>query len=145
MTTLLDPKKYPASELARLYGIRWDIETDLKHLKTTMGLDVLKCKTVEGVMKEVTVFVLVYNLVRTVMIEAGRRQKVDARRISFVDALRWLKHAPPGSDLPALVVNPFRPHRAEPRVRKRRPKEFPVMKKPRYHLRRELLTGGNEA
>jgi hypothetical protein len=105
------------------------METDLKHLKTTMGLDVLKCKTVEGVMKEVTVFVRVYNLVRTVMIEAGRRQKVDARRISFVDALRRLKHASPGSDLPALVVDPHRPHHAEPRVRKRRPKEFPMMKK----------------
>ncbi|MEK7730358.1 MAG: IS4 family transposase, partial [Planctomycetota bacterium] len=89
--------------------------------------------------------VLVYNLVRTVMIEAGRRQKVDARRISFVDALRWLKHASPGSELPALVVNPLRPHRAEPRVRKRRPKEFPVMKKPRHQLRRELLTVGNGA
>ena len=145
VTTLLDAKKYPAPELARLYGIRWDIETDLKHLKTTMGLDVLKCKTVEGVMKEAMAFVLVYNLVRTVMIEAGRRQKVDAQRISFVDALRWLKHAPPGSDLPALVVNPLRPHRAEPRVRRRRPKEFPVMKKPRDQLRRELLTVGHEA
>lgn len=72
-------------------------------------------------------------------------QKPDARRISFVDALRRLKQASRGSDLPALVVNPHRPHRAEPRVRKRRPKEFPVMKKPRDQLRRELLTVGHEA
>ena len=84
-------------------------------------------------MKERTVLVLVSNGVRTVMIEAGRRPKVDARRIRFVDALRWLRHAPPGSDRPALVVNPLRPHRAERRVRKRRPKEFPVMKNPQIN------------
>ena len=139
VTTLVDAKKYPASALAELYGIRWDIETDLKHLKTTMGLDVLKCKTVDGVMKEVMTFVLVYNLVRTVMIDAGRRQKVDARQISFVDALRWLKHAQPGSELPQLVVNPLRPNRAEPRVRKRRPKQYDLMNRPRDQLKRELL------
>jgi len=145
VTTLLDPRAYPASALAELYGIRWDIETDLKHLKTTMGLDVLKCRSVDGVLKEVMAFVLVYNLVRTVMIEAARRQKVDARRISFVDALRWFKHATPGSELPTLVVNPLRPYRCEPRVKKRRPKEFPLMKKPRDELRCELLIGGKES
>ena len=83
---------------------------------------------------------LVYNLVRRVMWEAARRQEVAAERISFIDAWRWLRHAQPGEELPPLVVNPERPGRAEPRVRKRRPKEFPLMKRPRAALRKELLT-----
>ncbi len=60
-------------------------------------------------------------------------------RISFVDALRWLATAKPGDELPDLVINPLRPGRHEPRVRKRRPKNFPLMKKPRAVLRQELL------
>lgn len=140
VTTLLDPEKYPARELARLYGLRWTVETNLRHLKQTLHLDVLRCQTVEGVLKELAVFVLIYNLVRRVMWEAGRRQEVAAERISFIDAWRWLRHARPGDELPPLVVNPERPGRAEPRVRKRRPKEFPLMRRPRAVLRKELLT-----
>lgn len=138
VTTLLDPAAYPARELARLYGLRWRVETDLRHLKRTLGLDVLRCATAEGVLKELAVFVLIYNLVRRVMCEAARRQAVEPGRISFIDAWRWLRHARPGDALPDLVVNPERPGRAEPRVRKRRPKEFPVMKKPRAVLRKAI-------
>jgi len=101
-------------------------------------MDVLKCKTVEGVLRELQVFALIYNLVRQVMLEAARRQEVDVRRISFIDALRWLQIAEPGDHLPKLVVNPWRPHRIEPRVRKRRPKEFPLRQKPRRQLKKEL-------
>ena len=105
-----------------------------------MKMDVLKCKTVEGVLKELTVFALIYNLVRQVMLEAARRQNVDVERISFIDALRWLTHAQPGDNLCKLVVNPYRPHRIEPRVRKRRPKQYPLMNQPRHVLRKELLS-----
>ena len=139
VTTLLDAGKYSAKEIARLYGLRWVVEGNLRYLKTQMGMEVLKCKTVDGVTKELMMFVLVYNLVRTIMIDAGHRQRVDPRRISFMDALRWLKHAPPGSDLPELVVNPHRPNRAEPRVKKRRPKDFDLMNKPRAQLRHALV------
>ena len=55
-----------------------------------MGLDVLKCKTVDGVLKELIVFALIDNLVRMVMIQAARRQQVNIDRISFIDAARWL-------------------------------------------------------
>jgi hypothetical protein len=82
---------------------------------------------------------LVYNLVRLVMLEASQRQGVAVERISFVDALRWLAEARPGETLPRLVVNPDRPDRVEPRVRKRRPKQYPVMKKPRHVLRKSLM------
>jgi hypothetical protein len=139
VTTLLDPKAYPATELARLYGLRWGVETDPRHLKQTMKMDVLPCATAAGVEKELAVFTLVYNLVRRVMEEAGRRQGVEPDRVSFVDALRWLQEARPGDELATLVVNPDRPGRVQPRVRKRRPKQYPLMTRPRAELRKALL------
>ena len=145
VTTLLDAAVYPLEALAELYGSRWRVELNLRHLKTTMKMDALKCKTVEGVLKELTVYAIVYNCVRVVMLEASRRQGVDVERISFVDALRWLVSAEPGEELPQLVVNPDRPGRYEPRVRKRRPKAYPLMTKPRSVLRKDLLAQGVNA
>jgi hypothetical protein len=139
VTTLLDDQRYPKEQLAAAYGLRWTIETSLKHLKTTMKMDILRCQTVRGIEKELTMFLLVHNLVRMTVLAAARRQGVPPERISFVAALRWLATAKPGDQLPDLVVIPHRPGRVEPRVRKRRPKEFPVMKKPRALLRQELL------
>lgn len=138
VTTLLDPVRYPARAIAELYRQRWRIETNLRHLKTTMKMEVLHCHSVEGVLKELAMFGLVYNLVRLVMLEASRRQKVPVERISFVDALRWLRTAQPGTPLPQLVVNPHRPNRTEPRVVKRRPKPYGRMTKPRSQLRKAL-------
>src|SRR5580700_3955275 len=140
VTTLLDPKRYPAKALAKLYGLRWQAETDLKHLKTTLGLDVLRSQTVPGVIKELLAFVIIYNLVRRLMYQAAQRQRVQPSRISFIDAWRWLRHARPHDPLPILKVNPERPGRVEPRVRKRRPKPFPLMTRPRAQLRQEILT-----
>jgi Transposase DDE domain len=138
VTTLLDAEAYPLEALAELYGARWRVEQYLRDLKQTMKMDVLRCKTVDGVLKELMVYGIVYNLVRLVMGEAARRQRVAVDRISFIDALGWLLEAKPGEAMPRLVVNPSRPGRFEPRVRKRRPKEFPVMKKPRRELRKAL-------
>lgn len=87
VTTLLDANLYPTKDVAELYGQRWGIEINLRHLKQTMKMDVLHCETVNGVLKELTVFALVYNLVRAVMYEASQRQKVPVERISFADAL----------------------------------------------------------
>ena len=86
-TTLLDADLYPAQDLAELYGQRWQIETNLRHWKQTMKMDVLHCTTVDGVLKERTMFALVYNLVRAVMHAAAVRQGVPVERISFADAL----------------------------------------------------------
>jgi Transposase DDE domain len=135
VTTLVNAALYGVEVLAELYFARWGIETNLAHLKTTMGLDVLKCKTVDGVLKELIVFALIYNLVRLVMGQAARRQYVDIDRISFIDAARWLAAARDDEPLPTLVVNPPRPYRYEPRVRKRRPKQYPLMKIARQQLR----------
>jgi hypothetical protein len=142
VTTLLDAKAYPAQELARAYGIRWRVEINLRHLKTTMGFEVLSCKTVEGVLKELTVFSLVYNLVRIVMLEAARNQGVEPDRISFVDALRWLTTARVGDPLPALIVQPKRPNRIYGRVIKRRPKNYPWMSQTRAEFRKHVMEQG---
>lgn len=139
VTTLLDAELYPLEELAELYRKRWQVETNLKHLKTTMKMDILRCETVSGVTKELLMFALTYNLVRLVMLEASRCQGVAVDRISFIDALRWLAEARPGAALPKLVVNRDRAGRMEPRVRKRRPKSYPLMTRPRSELRKELL------
>lgn len=138
VTTLLDPACYPLEELAELNFARWRVETNLRDLKVTLGLDVLKCKSVAGVMKELMMFALVYNLVRAVMLQAAEQQAVQPDRVSFVDALRWLRHAL-WEDVPLrLKVNPLRPGRLHPRVRKRRPKPYPLMRKPRQKLLQEL-------
>ena len=89
-------------------------------------------------LRELHVFCLIYNLVRQVMLEAAQRQHVDVCRISLVDAVRWLQSARPNDELPNLVVNLQRPNRLEPRVRKRRPTQYPLMVKPRRQLRKEL-------
>jgi hypothetical protein len=139
VTTLLDPRRYPVPDLAELYCRRWQIETALAHLKTTMQMDVLHCKTVSGVLKELTIFALVDNLVRVVMWHSARLQHINVERVSFLDALRWLSAPRTGMPLGALIVNPARPHRGEPRVKKRRPKSFPLMITPRQALRQQLL------
>ena len=137
VTTLLDPRRCPKEKLAEAYGLRWTIETAFGHLKTTMRMDVLHCRTVEGVLKELTMFLLVYNLVRMTVLEAARRQAVSPARISFADALRWLATAQPGDPLPELLLIPHRPGRFEPR-RVRSPKIFPGLQLSRL-LHRKLL------
>jgi hypothetical protein len=139
VTTLLDAQVYGAADLAELYGQRWQVETSLAYLKTTMQMDVLRCQTAAGVLKELTIFALVYNLVRMVMGQSAILQHIGVERISFVDALRWLGAPSTGIPLGALIVNPSRPHRTEPRVKKRRPKSFPFMSRPRQELRQQLV------
>jgi hypothetical protein len=118
---------------------RWQVETALAHLKTTMQMDVLRCQTVAGVLKELSVFALVDNLVRMVMGQPAILQHLGVERISFLDTLRWLSAPSTGMPLGALRVNPIRPHRMEPRVKKRRPKPFPLMSTPRHELRQQLI------
>jgi hypothetical protein len=139
VTTLLDAESYRVADLAELYRQRWQVETALAHLKTTMQMEVLHCKTVPGVLKELTVFAIVYNLVRLVMLQSATRQHTTVERISFLDALRWLGAPSTKIPLGALIVNPTRPQRVEPRVKKRRPKSFPLMLKPRQALRYLLI------
>lgn len=139
VTTLLDSETYPKHDLARLYQQRWQVEVYLRDLKVTLGMSVLRGQSVDVVQKELWMFMMVYNLVRHVMMEAGRRQGVEPDRISFIDALRWLCFCRAGQGLVPLVVNPDRPGRVEPRVLKRRPLNYPLMSRPRDALRAQMI------
>ena len=141
VATLLDAARYAASAPADLYYRRWQVEVNFKHMKTSMKMDVLRCETVEGVLKEVAVFALAYNLVRSAMVESARSRGVAADRVSLVDAVRWLIGVEE-ADVSVLVVNPTRPGRVEPRVVKRRPKQYMRMTEPRPVLRKQLPKKG---
>ena len=92
-----------------------------------------------GVLKELTAFAIVYNLVRLVMGQSSTLQHIGVECSSFVDALRWLGAPSTGAPLGALRINPLRPHRVEPRVKKQRPKPFSLMITPRHELRQQLI------
>jgi Transposase DDE domain len=142
VTTLLDAEVYSAEALADLYYRRWQVETNLRDLKITMKMDVLHCQTVEGVLKELAVFALAYNLVRSAMVESASAQGVPVVRISVQDTVRWLignEAEEAGDGVGVIKVNPYRPGRVEPRARKRRPKQYLLMIEPRSMLRKRLL------
>ena len=137
VTTLLDPEQYPADELIELRLTRWMVETNIRHLKVTLGMRQLKCKSLEAARKERMIFLLVYNLVRIVMLRAARRQKVNAHRISFADTLAWLRYGDLQA-MPALKINPHRPGRLEPRALKGNRQRFPYMTASRAALQSQL-------
>ena len=138
VTTLLDDEEYTATALAEFYRCRWQIETNLRHLKQTMGMGILRCQKADGVRKEMLMFALVYNLVCCVIYKAAHRQGVPPDRISFIDALRWLRTYSPGKELIELIVNPYRPGRFEPRKVKRRPKQYSLLTEPRHVLHKRM-------
>jgi hypothetical protein len=151
-TTLLDAEAYPAAALAELYFRRWGVEVDFRHLKTTMGMDVLRGKSPEVVEREFWAHVLAYNLTRRLMWEAGRAAGESALGLSLKGAMqhvlsRWplfwrfrtKKRTRELLELLATEWLPERPGRVEPRVRKRRPKNYPLMTKPRHILKRKLI------
>lgn len=138
-TTLLDPALYPAEKVAELYGVRWSAETHFAELKTTLRMRRVKSQTPDGVRKELAVYCLVYNLVRAAMARAAARQGTTPDRVSFTDALRWLLcAAAPGQDVAALVINPRREGRHEPRVIKNLRDNYRKMTLPRGQMRRRL-------
>lgn len=138
VTTLRDAARYAAAELAELYYKRWQVELNFRHIKTSMKMDVLRCETVEGVLKELAIFTLAYNLVRAVMWESAQARGIAPDRVGLIDAVRWLIGVEGGRTPPPLVVNPSRRGRVEPRVVKRRPKQYMRLTKPRSELRKQL-------
>jgi hypothetical protein len=144
VTTLLDAEAYPAAELARLYARRWRIELWFRDIKTSMGMETLRCKSPRMVHKELEMFFIAYNLIRALMAEAAALHEVDIDRLSFkgtVDGVRQFSLAIAQSRskgrqnklrsqmLQAMARDrvPERPGRREPRAVKRRPKPFPLL------------------
>jgi hypothetical protein len=148
VTPLLDPTLYPAQELIALYARRWRLELCLRDLKTTMGMERLRCKSPEMAEKELLAYLVAHNLIRCVMAEAVARYSVDLERVSFkgsVDALRQYSDAIGKArnrkmrlqlwedlllNLARDLVR-YRPNRSEPRAVKRRPKPYPLLNQPR--------------
>jgi len=143
LTTLTDHERYAPEAIAELYGRRWEIETNFRDLKETMGMRTLHCRTVEGVQKEMYMYAIAYNLVRMMRHGAAQRQAVKARRVSFIDALRALRQMmlPRGAigRTPHLTINPYRPGRAEPRLVKRR-RQRHYLTTPRAAARKRLYS-----
>lgn len=136
-TTLLDRITYPPRTIERLYGHRWNIETCFNQLKTHAKMNTLKSRTVEGVTKELIMYLIVWNLVRMTMAKFAAAAGVSVWRVSFIDAVRWLcmlLQAPRPTEL-NLLINPDRPGRWEPRKLKRRIKQYDLLKEPRQNLK----------
>jgi hypothetical protein len=148
VTSLLAPALYPAEELVGLYARRWRLELCLRDLKTTLGMEPLRCKTPDMAEKELLAYLVAHNLVRCVMAEAVAVHRVELERVSFkgsLDALRQFSDAisrAPNRKLRrqlwedlllalARDLVPLRPNRTEPRAVKRRPKPFPLLNQPR--------------
>jgi Transposase DDE domain len=154
VTSLLDAKVYSRDELGGLYRARWHAELDIRSIKQTLRMDVLRCKTPDLVRKEIWAHLLVYNLIRGAMAEAARQHGVMPRQLSLQGARQTLEAfrselnrvpADAASALKAALLAAIayhrvgdRPDRAEPRVVKRRPKAYPRMHVPRKLARKRL-------
>lgn len=152
VTTLLDAEKYSKTGLAELFFSRWQIEVRLRDIKSMLGMDILRTKTPERARKELWMFLASYNLLRTLMYSAAQSAKVPVARVSF-QGCRQRLHASAtrlrsGRSFVrqyrkllrelAQDLNPDRPFRVEPRAKKRRPKQYDLLNKPRAVLRAKL-------
>lgn len=150
VTDLLDPKQFRADDLAGLYRRRWQVELCFRHIKTTMRMDVLRCKSPAMIRRELHMHMIAYNLIRALMLQSALTYATPLCRISFkgsCDTLRqWAPHLAlaAGSlilyqrlfrsmlQILAADVVPLRPNRSEPRAVKRRPKNYRRLTKPRH-------------
>jgi hypothetical protein len=152
VTTLTDAATYSAEELGRLYFRRWAVELFFRDIKTTLGLDVLRCQSPALVRKEIVMHALAYNLIRALMQDIAHSYQIQLYRLSFkgtVDALRqWRELFETAQGSPrkthqlrslfyqSIATDPLlvRPERSEPRAVKRRPKNYRLLTKPRHEM-----------
>ena len=157
VTTLTDAETYTSEDIAELYHKRWLVELDIRAIKVSLGIDVLRCKWPEMVRREIWTALLAYNLIRQTMLESAKSAGKSPRQLSFTAALQ--KIAASWVTLPLLEVSTaaavidahflhleshqvgHRPDRVEPRAIKRRPKPHKLLTKPRDATRAELLAG----
>ncbi|MDF1816570.1 MAG: IS4 family transposase [Verrucomicrobiales bacterium] len=150
VTTLLDHIEYPAEEITSLYAHRWEIELRFRDIKTTMGMEMLRTKTPEMIKREILMHMIAYNVVRLLMLKAGNLYGVNHRRVSFKGTIQILEEARINfiniADKPRLragakeallgeiaeQIMADRPGRNEPRKKKRRPKPYGWISKPRH-------------
>ncbi len=156
VTTFLCPKETPKKALKVLYRQRWNVELDLRNIKTTLGMEHLRCKTPQMVVKELWVYLLSYNLIRLLMAQAALLADQIPRQLSFKHTVQiWMAWQQRGGGthdgvcihaLLVLIAQPrvgLRPGRIEPRAVKRRPKPFALLTKPRQVAREEIQINGH--
>jgi hypothetical protein len=153
-TTLTNAKKYPKDAIADLYHERWLAELDIRAIKVTLGMDVLRCKTPAMIRKEIWTSLLAYNLIRRTILQSAHRSGGSPRQLSFTAALQavaasWLVIFKVDNATAARLVEAeiasltthrvgHRPGRVEPRAVKRRPKPHKLLTRPRAEARAEL-------
>lgn len=155
VTTMTCPKMAGKADLKALYKQRWEIELDIRHIKDTMGMNILSCKTPEMVLKEIWVYLLAYNLIRLLMAQAAFTARITPNKISFKHCLQlwllWSQKADTPDEgqlygLCALMAQQRagnRPGRIEPRSVKRRPKACPLLTVPRGQARDNVRANGH--
>lgn len=148
VTTILEPSKVSSDQLLDLYRDRWLVELNFRCLKTTFGMEILRGHSVDVVRKEIFIHLILYNMIRLLMWEAARQAGRAPRRLSFAGTLHRLQTVASSLLLAhrmaldtgtfdwlisciAQDLVPDRPNRVEPRCRKRRPKPYPLLNKPR--------------
>ena len=156
VTTLWDARSYPAKGVGDLFRQRWHAEIDLRALKTHMKMEMLRTKSPEMVRKEIGMHLLAYNVIRGLMAEAARVERVKPRALSFLGAVHPARAFEEGhrydpawieADLPQLLELigakrlEDRPVRSEPQAVKRRPKPHPRLRMPRKKAK-ELIKRG---
>ena len=155
VTTLLDAKEYTRKDLAELYHQRWLAELDIRAIKCSMGMDVLRCQSPAMVRKEIWACLLAYNLVRRTLLQSALARKRSPRQISFTAAMQkiaasWMQGPLLDEETAAVLLEVdwkhlaghkigHRPNRVEPRAVKRRPKPHDLLTKPRAEARVALL------
>ena len=155
VTTLLDHRKVSKDDLSELYARRWNVELDLRNLKTTTGMDVLSCQTPQMNEKQLWVHLLAYNVIRLLMAQAACNADIDPRELSFKHTVQlwteWVSRGLSASKNCGLLFTLIaqcrvgnRSGRIEPRMRKRRPKPYPWLKVPRAHARRKIKIHGHD-
>jgi Transposase DDE domain len=157
VTTLLEAKRYSVKQLGQLYDLRWQAaEVNLRHLKTTLGMEMLSAKTPQMVRKNLWAHLLAYNLLRTVMLQTAQSSNQNLSRLSlqgtrqqFLQTIGLLAISIQAvrerlyrglMQIVAQDLLPLRSFRSEPRVVKRRPKPFPRMNEPRDVLKAVLAS-----
>ena len=151
ITTLIDSVNYSAKQITELYYQRWDVELFFRDIKTTMGMDILRCKSPDMIQKELLMHFIVYNCIRLLMLKASKQKGISPRNISFKASVQALRQWEPllKADMKLSERNRLidllydcisaseihqRPGRKEPRCIKRRPKNFQLLNKPRHEM-----------
>jgi hypothetical protein len=159
VTTLCDAEEYPAEEIAELYRGRWLVEVDIRAIKITLDMDVLRCKTPAMVRREIWTHLLAYNMIRRSILQSAQVSGLSPRELSFTAAMQaitasWVVAVLADQEMFGVLVDAHlanlaghrvgnRPGRVEPRATKRRPKPHRLLTKPRAEACLELLAGAS--